>query len=63
MERSDKLRSQSHKRPQPETNLPSLKSSLLMSKAMFALSKVDIDSRAIQKDQKERAMRTTSGAY
>jgi hypothetical protein len=31
-----------------------------MSKAMVALSKVDI---AIQKDQRERAMRTTSNAF
>lgn len=60
MERSDKVRSQSMKRGLLENNLPSLKSSVLMNKAMVALSKVDI---AIQKDQKDRALRTTSNAF
>jgi hypothetical protein len=59
MERSGKV-SQSMKRGLLESNLPSLKSSVLMSKAMITISKVDI---AIQKDLKERTMRTTSGAF
>lgn len=60
MERSDKVRSQSMKRGLLENNLPSLKSSVLVKKGIVAISKVDI---AIQKEQKERVLRTTVGPY
>lgn len=58
----DKPRSHSTKKTTIDTNLPTLKSSTLMNKAVVALSRVDIDSRAIR-EQKERAMRATSGAF
>lgn len=62
MDRTDKPRSHSTKKTTIDTNLPTLKSSTLMNKAIVALSKVDIDSRAIR-EQKEKAMRATSGAF
>lgn len=42
MDRSEKMRSNSMKRGILEGNLPTLKSSVLMNKAMVAISKVDI---------------------
>lgn len=53
----DKARSVSHHRRPHHKNLPTLKSSTLISKAIIALSKVDIDSRNIHR---ERALRSTA---
>lgn len=53
----DKTRSLSNRKPNPQ-NLPSLRSSTLISKAIVALSKVDIDSRNIYRDKGSRPTAT-----
>jgi hypothetical protein len=49
----EKIKSQSYGKLTNNKNLPSLKSSMLLSKGMLAISKVDIDSRAIQQGKNQ----------